>query len=490
MDLVLRDVALTGAVGDLATVEVDDVVYDHRAVTKGALFCCVPGQRADGHAFAAAAVAAGATGLLVERQLDLPVAQAVVAPGSVRPAMAAAACRLFGDPSHRMTVVGVTGTNGKTSVTHLLAAVLQAAGTSTTVIGTLSGARTTPEAPDLQRQLAAAAAEGFGAAAIEVSSHALAQHRVSGTRFAAGVFTNLGQDHLDYHGSMTAYFEAKAALFEREDCALAVVNRDDTWGRRLLERLSPRAVRVVTYGIDDAGGLVSDGASSRFVWRGQPVVLPVPGRFQVHNALAAATTAEALGVDTGTVAAGLGAARPVPGRFEVVAAPPEFDSTVVVDFAHTPDALRAALDSARRLAGDGRVLCVFGCGGDRDRDKRATMGAVAAAGADVVVVTSDNTRSEAPRAIIDDVLRGVQPPAAADGTATGPSGARRPEVVVEEDRRTAIASALDRSAAGDVVLVAGKGHETTMEAGGRAVPFDDRVVSRALVAERVRGGTR
>lgn len=481
MDRVLQEVALTGAVGDLAAVEVADVAFDHRAVRPGALYCCVPGQRTDGHRFAGAAVAAGAVGLLADRPVDVPVPQAIVPSGGVRPAMAAASCRLWGDPSRRLVTVGVTGTNGKTSVTHLLAAAFEAAGRRTAVIGTLSGARTTPEAPDLQRRLAQALSDGDQAATIEVSSHALVQHRVGGTHFAAGVFTNLAHDHLDFHGSMAAYFEAKAALFEQEDCALAVVNRDDPWGRQLLERLSGAGRPVVSYGADDATDVETGRRGSAFTWRGQRVALALPGLFQVHNALAAASTAEALGLATDEVAAGLAAAGPVPGRFQVVAGPPETAATVVVDFAHTPDALRAALASARRLAGEGRLVCVFGCGGDRDRAKRGVMGAVAAEGADVVVVTSDNARSEAPGAIIDDVLAGV---AGVVERGTGP------EVVVEEDRRRAIEQGLRRAGAGDVVLVAGKGHETTMESGGRVVPFDDRVVAAELAAELARGGAR
>lgn len=473
MDLVLSGVALTGAVGDLGAVEVTDVVQDHRAVTAGALFCCVPGSRADGHDYAGAAVAAGAAALLVERPLDLPVPQAVVPPGDVRPAMAAAACRFFGEPSHGLTVVGVTGTNGKTSVTHLVAAVLGAAGRPATVIGTLNGARTTPEAPDLQRRLAGARAEGFTAVAVEVSSHALVQHRVAGTRFAVGVFTNLSQDHLDYHRSMEDYFEAKAGLFDREECAGAVVNRDDPWGRRLVERLAGSGRPVATYGMADAEDVVSDSDGSTFRWRGQQVELRVPGHFQVGNALAAATVAEVLGLDPVSVAAGLASVGPVRGRFEVVVAPPAYPATVVVDFAHTPEALRTAIDSARRLAGAGHVLCVFGCGGDRDVDKRGAMGQVAADGADVVVVTSDNARSEPPRAIIDQVVGGI-----------GLEARRRVTLVVEEDRRAAIAEALARAEAGDVVLVAGKGHETTIEAGGVVIPFDDRVVAAELAAER------
>ncbi len=478
MDRVLEDVALVGALGDLGAPEVRSIAYDHRAVEPGALFCCVAGHTHDGHSFAAKAVAAGAVGVVAERPVEVGVPQAIVAPGQVRPAMAAASCRMWGDPSRTLTTIGVTGTNGKTSVTYLAAAALEAGGRPTVVIGTLSGARTTPEAPDLQRQLAAAVGSGCQAAAVEVSSHALVQNRVHGTWFAAGVFTNLAHEHLDYHGSMEAYFEAKAALFEVEHCAAAVVNGDDPWGRILIERLAAARVPTATFSLADARDLVVGDGRTRFTWRGRRVELGVPGAFQVPNALAAATTAAVVGVAEDDIVAGLAGAGPIPGRFEIVAAPPASPATVVVDFAHTTDALVAVLTSARRMAGGDRVLCVFGCGGDRDRDKRPRMGAAAADNADVVVITSDNPRGEDPGAIIREIRSGISA-----GAAT--------IVEVVPDRRAAIERAVSLARPGDVVVVAGKGHETTIEQEGRVAPFDDRAVAaeaaRAATAEVRRG---
>lgn len=490
MDLLLDDAVLATVHGDPAAVDVTDVVHDHRQAGPGALFCCMAGHRHDGHRFAAQAVAAGAVGLLVEHPVpellapgaSPPVPQAVVVPGAMRQAMAGAACRLWDHPSRHLAVIGVTGTNGKTSVTHLLAAILSAAGRPTAVVGTLSGARTTPEAPDLQRRLAAAHAAGDQAVAMEVSSHALAQDRVHGTWFTAGVFTNLGHDHLDFHGTREAYFEAKARLFEPERCGVAVVNRDDPCGQRLIERCQADHTPVVTFGEDDATDVVVQPWGSTWHWRGRSVRLPVPGAYQVVNALAAAATAAALGVTDEAVVAGLAGARPIPGRFEVVATRPAVDATIVVDFAHTPDALQVTLASARAVAGTGRVLCVIGCGGDRDRAKRPVMGAVAAGAADVVVVTSDNARSEEPEAIVAEIVAGAR-----SAITSGAPGV----VVVEVDRARAIGRALDLAGPGDVVVVAGKGHETTMEIGGATVAFDDREVVRSLVARSAgpRAGT-
>ena len=467
MDRVLQDVTLAGARGDLGAPEITSVAYDHRAVEPGALFCCVAGAVHDGHRFAGRAVAAGAAGVLAEHQVDVDVAQAIVAPGAVRPAMALASCRVWGDPSAKLTAVGVTGTNGKTSVTHLVAAALDAGGRPAVVIGTLSGARTTPEAPDLQRLLADAVSGGYRAAALEVSSHALVQSRVLGTRFAAGVFTNLGHEHLDYHGTIEAYFEAKARLFEPERCGVAVVNVDDPWGRRLVQRLAATPVAVATYSLADARDLQVGAGPTRFTWRGRRVVLNVPGAFQVPNALAAATAAAAVGVSEDDVVTGLAAAAPIAGRFQVVAAPPASPVTVVVDFAHTADALTAALTSARAIAGGDRVICVFGCGGDRDRDKRPRMGAAAAGNADVLVLTSDNPRSEDPAAIIAGIRAGIDPD--------------RADVHEQPDRAAAIEMAVALARPGDVVVVAGKGHETTIERFGQVTPFDDRTVAAAAV---------
>jgi UDP-N-acetylmuramoyl-L-alanyl-D-glutamate--2,6-diaminopimelate ligase len=374
------------------------------------------------------------------------------------------ASHFHGSPSRALDIVGVTGTNGKTTTTHLLRSILEADGRAARVIGTLTGARTTPESTDLQRELAAFVRDGVQAVAMEVSSHALAQHRVDGTWFRVGVFTNLSRDHLDFHPSLEAYFDAKASLFTPDRCAAAVVNVDDEWGRRLAERLTipwrPCSIDLV----DDIELLPDE---SRCRWDGVELRVPLGGRFNLANGLGAALAARSLGVMPDTIAAGLAAAGPVPGRFERVVAGQPF--SVVVDYAHTPDGLEQLLVAAREVAGQGRVLVVFGCGGDRDRTKRGPMGAVAARLADEAVLTSDNPRSEDPSAIIDAVLEGIED---------------RSNVVVERDRRAAIAVALRAARAGDVVVIAGKGHEATQTTGDVEEPFDDRVVARDELGRR------
>ncbi|HET9690571.1 MAG TPA: UDP-N-acetylmuramoyl-L-alanyl-D-glutamate--2,6-diaminopimelate ligase [Acidimicrobiales bacterium] len=459
----LAEAGMTGApIAGAGDPEVATIEIDSRRVVAGSLFGCVPGAVTDGHRHAGAAVAAGAVALVVERPVEAQVPQVVVP--STRAALGPLAAALWGAPSAAMAVVGVTGTNGKTTTVGLLAAIFAAHGWTTATIGTLTQVRTTPEAPDLQRRLAELRAAGTRAVAMEVSSHALDQHRVDATHFAAGVLTNVTQDHLDYHGSMQAYFEAKARLFEPGRAALAVVNRDDAWGQRLLERLRGGPTPTVSFGLGDADGLNLSPGGSRFTWRGVPVALPLAGRFNVANALAAATTAADLGIATDTIAAGLAAAPAVPGRFERFDAGQPF--TVVVDYAHTPDALAAVLRAAREVA-TGRTIVVFGAGGDRDRAKRPLMGAAAASGADLAVVTSDNPRSEDPAAIIAEVLAGT-------------GGAASIETV--PDRRAAIARALDVARPGDVVVVAGKGHEQGQDHGGRIDPFDDATEVRSALA--------
>ncbi|MDQ3146272.1 MAG: UDP-N-acetylmuramoyl-L-alanyl-D-glutamate--2,6-diaminopimelate ligase, partial [Actinomycetota bacterium] len=425
-------------------------------VVPGALFCCVRGQRDDGHDHAAHAVERGAVALLCERPLDLDVPQVVVPDSRVQMGRAAAA--FHGHPSRAIDVVGVTGTNGKTTTTALLQAVLEGAGRPTGVIGTLSGALTTPDSPELQARLAAFRHEGVTAVAMEVSSHALVLHRVEGCTFAVAVFTNLSRDHLDFHASMEDYFAAKARLFDPGRSAVAVVNADDPHGRLLADAAR---IRTVRYGLDDVTGLEVGVRASTGTWRGQRLVVPLGGVFNVSNALAAATAAAELGIEPADIVGGLAEAGGVPGRFEVVELGAPF--SVVVDYAHTPDGLDKVLEAARGVAGaePARTIVVFGCGGDRDRAKRPTMGEVAARLSDLVVLTSDNPRSEDPDAIVAEIRSGVRGPGV---------------VEVEADRRTAIAWALAEATEGDVVVVAGKGHETTQVLGDRALPFDDRVV--------------
>jgi UDP-N-acetylmuramoyl-L-alanyl-D-glutamate--2,6-diaminopimelate ligase len=462
MDELLRAVPVKQIVGDPAVVEVTSVVHDSRSVTGGALFCCVRGALVDGHDFAAGAVDAGAVALLCERELPLAVAQAVVK--ETRAAMGPVAATFHGDPSRALEVVGVTGTNGKTTTTHLLQSILEAAGRHAAVIGTLTGARTTPEATELQAQLAALRDDGVEAVAMEVSSHALAQSRVDGTWFRVGVFTNLSRDHLDFHRTIDDYFEAKASLFTSDRCAAAVVNIDDPWGRRLAERLT---IPWQPCSFDLVSDVDIHAEWSRCSWQGVELRVPLGGRFNLMNGLEAAITAQTLGISREVIVQGLAQAGPVAGRFEPVDAGQPFH--VFVDYAHTPDGLEQLLLAAHEIAGQSRVLVVFGCGGDRDRTKRAPMGEVAARLADQVVLTSDNPRSEDPSAIIDAVLEGI---------------ADRSGLIIEPDRRAAIDAAIGRAREGDVVVIAGKGHETTQVTGDVVTAFDDRVVARELLEAR------
>ena len=442
-------------------VEVTGVVYDSRMVAPGVLFCCLRGANSDGHQFAAASVASGAAALLVDHPLDLDIAQVIVA--DTRIAMGPISSAFFEHPSRSLTLIGITGTNGKTTTTSLLAAVLESAGMQTGVIGTLTGKHTTPEAPELQAQLAAFVEDGCDAVVMEVSSHALALHRVGGTRFALAVFTNLGRDHLDLHGTVERYFAAKAALFTTELSAQGIANIDDPHGQLLFDAA---VVPMTSFSGRDMSELVVTPTDHEYMWRGVRIRVGIGGAFNAMNSLAAATAAVAVGVSPQSVADGLAAAPTVPGRFEPVRAGQNFD--VIVDFAHTPDGLREALTAARNSAGDGAVIAVFGCGGDRDREKRPEMGAVAAELADRVVVTSDNPRSEEPMAIIIAITDGVP-------------GDYRDHVVTEPDRRRAFSLAFQMARAGDVVVIAGKGHETTQTIGSTVIAFDDRAVARELL---------
>jgi UDP-N-acetylmuramoyl-L-alanyl-D-glutamate--2,6-diaminopimelate ligase len=474
MNLLLDEVDVLEVAGDPASVDVTTIEHDSRRVTPGALFCCLPGATSDGHVHAAEAVARGAVGLVCEHLLPAlgpPLVQARVAAGGARPAMARLAAALAEYPARELLMAGVTGTNGKTTVTHLLRAIFAAGGIGAHVIGTLGGARTTPEATELQAILSRLRDERRRSGvdqgvAMEVSSHALVQSRVDGIHFDVAVFTNLSHDHLDFHGDMEAYFAAKASLFTPERAVSGVVSAEDEWGRRLLgaARIPVHAVRR-----SDAGEVELALGHSRFVWRGQRVELALSGLFNVENALLAAEAAVVLGLDPPVVAAGLRAAQAVPGRFEVLSAPGR--PVVVVDYAHTPASLERVIAEARGLMGPtGRLALVFGCGGERDRAKRPAMGQ-AAAGADFAILTNDNPRREDPGAIAAQVLAGVDPDARAAG-----------RFVVELDRRRAIELAISWAAPIDVVLVAGKGHETYQQVGDNALAFDDRLVAREVLA--------
>jgi UDP-N-acetylmuramoyl-L-alanyl-D-glutamate--2,6-diaminopimelate ligase len=487
----------SAAVARALDVEVRGVTHDSRQAGPGWIFVALRGLKADGTAFAPQAMAQGAAAIVAEAAS--PAASSAndvphVIVKDARLALALLAAEFHGHPSHRMQVIGITGTNGKTTTSYLLSAIFEAAGVRTGLMGTVAyrtgarqidATRTTPEAPELQAMLRQMVDEGCGACAMEVSSHALALRRVDGTRFAAAVFTNLTRDHLDFHADMEDYFAAKRRLFEMlPDGAPAIVNLDDPRGVVLSDTvLAASGSRRVTYAINrradvSPGPLSYSLAGLRFEVRTPRGALRVRsrlvGRPNVYNILAAAATASALDLPHDAIERGLDHLTGVPGRFEL-ASRPEDDITVVVDYAHTDDALRNLLETARPLA-ERRLITVFGCGGDRDRSKRPLMGMVAARLSDVVVITSDNPRSEDPARIIDEVKRGAQPELRGGDT----------ELLAIVDRREAIAEAVRRAQAGDVVLVAGKGHEKYQEIGGAVLPFDDVAVAREALGRRVK----
>lgn len=441
------------------SVEIRDVTHDSNAVVEGSVFVCIDGQRHDGHDYARQAVSQGAVALVCERLLDVPDEVTQIVVGDARAAMAEVSAVMWEYPSRDLTVVGVTGTAGKTSVTHVLASIFTAAGSQASISGTLSGPRTTPESSDLQRWLRSEHERGVTAVAMEVSSHSLSLHRVDEIDFDLAVFTNLGQDHLDFHHSMDEYFEAKASLFQAHRCSHAVVNRDDVWGRRLIGRLDG-LVGVTTFGVDDVADVELTARGTRFVWGDTAMHTRLLGRYNLANVVAATTAARCLGIDDAAIAQGVETVEPVPGRLEVVAGA----RTVVVDYAHKPEALAAALTSVRELT-DGRVFVVFGAGGDRDRGKRPLMGAAAQTHADEAWVTSDNPRSEDPVRIIEEITAAMT----------------NPHIVV--DRRAAIRAAVAASDEADIVVIAGKGHETTQIIGDEVLAFDDRVEALGAIEE-------
>jgi UDP-N-acetylmuramoyl-L-alanyl-D-glutamate--2,6-diaminopimelate ligase len=470
----LADAVGAREIHNAAPVGVTDLVFDAAAVTPGSLFVCVPGQRSDGHDFASAALERGAVALLVERPLALPAPQLVVP--DARLAMALAADAFFGRPTRELQVVGVTGTNGKTTTAFLLYSILAAAGRRPGLLGTVemrvggerrAVTRTTPEAIDLQRTFRELLDAGDRSCAMEASSHASELKRLVGTRFAALVFTNLSQDHLDFHGTLEAYADAKRRLFTEPDVdgnrPPAAVNVGDPFGRRLADELRELGGVVLTFGLTDDADVRADAleltpAVTGFRAAGLAVRPRLRGRFNVENVLGAIAAGRLLELPDEAIVRGVEALGGVPGRFEAVDEGQPF--AVVVDYAHTPEALENVLAEARRLA-SGRLLCVFGCGGDRDRAKRPLMGEVVSRLADRAIVTSDNPRSEEPQAIIEEIRAGM------DG-----------EEVVEPDRAAAIAFAVDEAGEGDVVVIAGKGHEQGQEFRDRTIPFDDREVAR------------
>ncbi len=473
-------------------VPIAGLAYRSEGVTAGTLFFCVPGFVVDGHVFAPDAVHRGAAALVCERPLGTGVPEVVVP--SVRAAMGPLAAAFHGRPTARLRVIGVTGTNGKTTTAFLTRNVLEAAGIRTGLLGTVHSViggrveeveRTTPEAVDLQATFARMLEAGDRACVMEVSSHALDLNRVAGIEFACAVFTNLTQDHLDFHGTMDDYYAAKQKLFLPADGsrpAAAVVNVDDEWGRKLASELTAAGHEgLVTFAVEReadyrARGVRYDSAGSSFECStaagAVEVRIPLPGLFNVYNSVAAIAAGGALGVPLDVAAAALQNATRVPGRFEPIEEGQGFG--VLVDYAHTPDSLENVLVSARELldqaGGEGRLIVVFGAGGDRDREKRPLMGAAARRLADHTLVTSDNPRSEEPEAIIAAIVSGAE-----DAAPAGEGSA----LEVEGDRRAAIERAMEMARPGDIVLIAGKGHEQGQEfESGRKVPFDDRDVAR------------
>jgi UDP-N-acetylmuramoyl-L-alanyl-D-glutamate--2,6-diaminopimelate ligase len=486
----LREISMDAtAIGGLAhEAQVSAVTYDSRRAVAGSVFVALRGLKADGAEFAAQAATRGASLIVSETPRPAGSETPWLIVSDARLALALVADAFYAHPSRRMTVIGVTGTNGKTTTAYLLASILDAAGLQAGLLGTVTyrlgaeereASRTTPEAPDVQQLLDEMIRQGCKSAVMEVSSHALALKRVDGMRFAAGIFTNLTRDHLDFHEDMETYFLAKRRLFELlPDDAPGIINLDDPRGPALLGV----SKQVLTFAIGRAadvtpspleftlGGLSFDVRTPRGVVH---VESKLVGRPNVYNILAASATAVALGLPLEAIAEGVKALPGVPGRFEVVS-PPGHDVTVVVDYAHTDDALRNLLETARPLAPK-RLVTVFGCGGDRDTTKRPLMGMVAARLSDVVVITSDNPRSEEPQRIIEEIKRGIP---------AGVQGGRVPDVQAIVDRRDAIERAVEQAEPGDVVLIAGKGHEKYQQIGDRVLPFDDGEIARQALARR------
>ena len=498
---IVKNAAVTGN----AETTVSGITHDSREVKPGDLFVCLTGANFDGHKFAADALAKGAAALVAQEGgleaagVILPETATALTVPDTRRALPLLACALFDNPSHAMTMVGVTGTNGKTTVTRMIAAILRASGVSVGTIGTLGAEldgkeipseHTTPEADHLQKLLAGMRDGGAKVVVMEVSSHALAQFRTDGIAFNSGVFTNLTQDHLDFHGDMAHYYEAKArffsdypVLYPRPDGKLftSVINTGQWEGRDLITRARGDVITYAT-GNDPAvlkaENVENSAASSRFtvvyddgVKRYEfGIDLPIGGAFQVGNALAGIGSALRLGISLERIAEGLRDLPPVPGRFESVPTG-ENPFSVIVDYAHTPDGLKNVLQAAQELKPT-RIVCVFGCGGDRDKTKRPLMGKLAGTLAQVAVVTSDNPRKEDPKAIIDEILAGMD--ASHDPEI-------KAEIHIEPDRRKAIAIAIMLAMPGDIILIAGKGHEDYQIVGDTVLPFDDRLVARELL---------
>ena len=468
-------------VGD-AGVEISGLTYDSRKVKSGDLFFCIKGFKVDGHSFACKACEMGAAAIVVEEiQPDLSVAQIVV--DNTRYAMAHLSSAFFGNPTQKLKLIGITGTNGKTTTSFMVESILRSAGYKTGLIGTIEYRiidekipvdRTTPESLDLQRLFAKMVDAGVEAVAMEVSSHAIDLFRTEACNFDVLVFTNLSQDHLDYHESLDEYFKVKSRVFSDTPYAIQVINADDEYGCLLIGK----GKEQLRYSIKDKVELYAnnillkpDGSdvTLHIHDRSMRVSLKLPGLYNVYNALAAAGSTSALGIGDGQIKIGLESLDLVPGRFERVDCGQDF--TVIVDYAHTPDSLEKVLTAARQLA-KGRLLAVFGCGGDRDKSKRPLMGKVAAELSDHVIITSDNPRSEGPIKIIDEIISGIKK-------------VGNVSYEIEEDRKVAIKKAIRMAKEGDFIVIAGKGHESGQEIAGKKIPFDDVKVAKELLGERL-----
>lgn len=465
--------------GIFAETEITDITNDSRAVQAGSMFFCISGSAVDGHKFAASAAEKGAAVVVAEHDVGLP--NQVIVPDT-HAAYSSACAAFYGNPADKLRLIGVTGTNGKTTVTYLLKSVLEQLGHKVGLIGTIQNMvgdevvearNTTPDAKELHGLFARMVAAGCDSVVMEVSSHALCQKRVSGLHFAAGMFTNLSQDHLDYHGTMENYLEAKKLLFKM--CDVAIINSDDEYADRIAEGVN---CRIVTCSVDRndadyiAKGTVYKPDGVKFELLGLDKIASVrsrtPGRFSVYNSMIAGVCAIELGNDFDAVCIALGNASGVKGRAEVV--PTGRDYTVVIDYAHTPDGLENILRTMRDIK-TGRLVALFGCGGDRDSTKRPLMAQVAARLADYVIITSDNPRSEQPSAIIGDIVVGIE-------------GSGTPYTVIE-NRAEAIKFAIDNAMTDDIIVLAGKGHETYQILADGKIHFDEREVVRAALADGI-----
>lgn len=462
------EMPFTSTIVGNSDIVVTGITQDSRDVAVGDLFCCVRGETYDGHNFIGDVIAKGVTAILLD--VEIPEGfnnVCFIRVENVRECLGHVASLMFGHPSHSMTMVGITGTNGKTSSVAIIASILEANGLKVGMLGTLTGTRTTMEAIELQATLREMHDNNVQVVVMEVSSHALDQSRVAGIIFDVALLTNITRDHLDYHKTEERYFAAKAKLFTPELARVGVVNVDDTRGRLLFD---VGAIPMVPYSVSDANDAVLAIDHISFVWQGIEISVPMGGRFTLLNTLGALTVAARLGVSDEAMQVGCSSLTPVPGRFQTLRS--DDGVFVVVDYAHTPDGLREVLDSVRPLT-TGRVIVVFGCGGERDAGKRSLMGAVAAEIADVVYVTSDNPRGESPSEIISQVMAGTS-----GGTA---------RVESEVERGQAIASAISEAEHGDIVVIAGKGHEMTQEVAGVYLPFSDVDIAKSALEQR-KGG--